>query len=330
MYIQITLSYLDSFASSPSPPFNEYSVENNEKSKMPSQPRKRGRQTAQKKTALQLADDNSVSNSWMPDAEHPFFALPSYENTEKWIREALETIRFGFGPKVEFVSGTDEREAGVDMDELSLITTMQNTSISRRKTKGKHALNVEDALDGEYWEANDLGRRSKRPKSYAETDATLMSDDFLNGYGDDLVDAEDTEIFKVSPVTPIEQEQDSTAGSAERHPNCSQSLSSTSTCSSVDFGPDVGFMPSAANNYQFQYSGPISGRTPKQLDRLLQPTREGDEWPYNTFMPNLSYERRGNFPQPGLAERLVKEMEEREEQEQKKITADKGEEWLED
>ncbi|KAH7356122.1 hypothetical protein BKA66DRAFT_446074 [Pyrenochaeta sp. MPI-SDFR-AT-0127] len=77
-------------------------------------------------------------------------------------------------------------------------------------------------------------------------------------------------------------------------------------------GKTEGSMPSAENGYQFKYGSP-SGRTALELNNLLKPPVYPIECPMDSMFEGTyiskSYKRIGSHPPPGLADRLVEQME---------------------
>lgn len=74
---------------------------------------------------------------------------------------------------------------------------------------------------------------------------------------------------------------------------------------------DPGFMPSERNGFRFEFGNPKTGRTAQELNDLFEPT-EGPVVEIQGYgIGHINYDRTGDLPLPGLAKKLVAEMEKR-------------------
>jgi hypothetical protein len=97
-----------------------------------------------------------------------------------------------------------------------------------------------------------------------------------------------------------------------------------------DTTPD-GFMPSAGNGFTFKYDSP-SGTTPAELNKLFNPPKlppkgYDEKLGEAAFGQLTSYKKLGQLPAPGLADRLVREMEELYAKEARELEDDVPECW---
>lgn len=90
---------------------------------------------------------------------------------------------------------------------------------------------------------------------------------------------------------------------------------------------DPGFMPGEENNFKFLYGSKATGRSAKQLNALFNSRRMPLNEPSEYFV-QLSYRRLGDLPPPGLADRLVAEMERKEAEYQAQLHREQG--WSSD
>jgi hypothetical protein len=135
--------------------------------------------------------------------------------------------------------------------------------------------------------------------------------------------AQDAHTTKVAPVFqgPLPNNEPVTAVSAYPPATKPQIRSRRSTRKKRESLPAVslqsrplnldtteGFMPSAANDFKFKYDSP-SGRTASELDTLLNPPKFGT-MNKASFKMRTTHRRLQERPKVGVAERLVKEMEE--------------------